>query len=82
MIRIEDRSVKARNDRLYEELKRMGLFVAVTYDPDDHTIIDYLTISAGKPQVHLLPLEGTEVAEDVPTTVGRTDNVINFPPED
>ena len=85
MIRLEDMSVKERNQRLYEYLKNLGLFVAVTSDPDDYTVIDSITVSAGKPKVDLIPfdvgfpLEGAEVGKIVRPTVLLGDNVVDFP---
>ena len=74
MVRLEKMDVASRNRRLYEHLKDLGLFVAVTTDPDDRSIIDSITVSAGQPKVDLvpfdvcLPLERAEVGED---TLGR-----------
>ena len=85
MIRLERMSVKERNQRLYEYLRDLGLFVAVTSDPDDHTVIDSITVSAGEPKVDLIPfdvgfpLEGTEVRKIIRPTVRLGDNVIDLP---
>lgn len=88
MVRLEKMDVAARNRRLYEHLKALGLFVAVTSDPDDHSVIDSITVSAGQPKVRLapfdvcFPLEGSEVGEDVLSAIRNADNVIDFPTND
>lgn len=85
MIRLDYMDVAARNRRLYEHLKALGLFVAVTSDPDDRSVIDSITVSAGQPKVRLVPfdvcfpLEGAEVDEVVHSTIRDGDNVIDFP---
>jgi len=85
MIRLEKMDIKSRNQRLYEHLKSLGLFVAVTSDPDDHTVIDSITISTGQPKVHLVPfdvcfpLDGTKIGEEVRSSVLDGDNVVDFP---
>ena len=88
MVRLEQMDVAARNQRLYEHLKALGLFVAVTSDPDDRSVIDSLTVSAGSPKVQLapfdvcFPLEGSEVGDDIRATIRDADNVIDFPSGD
>ena len=78
-------SVKERNRRLYEHLKELGLYVAVTSDPDDRSAIDSITVSAGPPKVNLvlldvcLPMERAEVADVVRPSIRNGANVIEFP---
>lgn len=85
MVRLEEMDVASRNKRLYEYFKSLGLFVAVTSDPNDRSVIDSLTISSGEPKVRLVPfdvcfpLEGSEVIAEVIPAVFNGDNVINFP---
>ena len=57
MVRLESMSIKNRNQRLYEYLRDLGLFVAVTPDPDDPMVIDSITVSMGKPKVELIPFD-------------------------
>ena len=85
MIRIESMKEADRNRRLYETLKGMGLYVAITYDPAEPDVIDSLTVSARKPKVELVPfnvgspLEGSEVGKAVRPSAGLGDNVVNLP---
>ena len=85
MVRLENMDVAYRNQRLYEHLKELGLYVAVTSDPDDRSVIDSITVSAGPPKVDLVPfdvafpLEGSEVAEVVRPVVRNANNVVDFP---
>lgn len=85
MISLEEMDAQSRNQRLYEHLKALGLFVAVTSDPDDHSVIDSITVSAGQPKVRLVPfdvcfpLERAEVEDDISATIRDADNVIDFP---
>lgn len=87
MIRLEAMDTATRNRRLYEHLKELGLFVAVTSDPDDRSLIDSITVSAGRPKVCLvpfdvcLPLEGAKVREVIRPTRRDGDNVVDFPPK-
>ena len=86
MVRLEEMDVASRNQRLYEHLKESGLYVAVTSDPDNRSVIDSIAVSAAPPKVNLapldvcFPLEGTEVADVVRPAVRDADNVIDFPP--
>ena len=88
MVRLENMDVAHRNQRLYEHLKELGLYVAVTSDPDDRSVIDSITVSAGPPKVDLVPfdvafpLEGPEVTRLVRPTIRKGDNVIDFPTKD
>lgn len=88
MVRLEKMDVASRNRRLYEHLKALGLFVAVTSDPDDHSVIDSITVSAGQPKVHLapfdvcFPLERPEIGDDVLSAIRDAGNVVDFPTRD
>lgn len=87
MVRLEKMDVAARNRCLYEHLKELGLFVAVTSDADDRSVIDSITVSAGQPRVDLVPidvcfpLEGSEVGKVVRPTQRLGNNVVDFPSE-
>jgi hypothetical protein len=69
----------SRNQRLYETLKGMGLFVSPVPEEDDPTKIRYLIVSAGlptaEPQSAAQPPRGRDAAR--PAT--RDDNVVDFP---
>ena len=63
----------ARNQRLYETLKGMGLFVSPIFDRGDATRIDHILVSVGPP----LETATTETAErpetGIVTPVERTE---------
>lgn len=85
---VEPMNVAERNKRLYKKLRDMGLYVAIMSDPDNHEIIDSITVSAGKPKITLVPfdvrfpLEGSEVRELVRPALRNGNNVVEFPSVD
>ena len=90
-------SVWARNQRLYDTLKGMGLFVLTIMRDDDPKMIDQIIVSAGLPSITLttldaksgqvaeadivLPVEGLQVTKVIGSTLSRRDNVVHFPPK-
>ena len=90
-------SVWARNQRLYDTLNGMGLFVLAVMRDDDPTMIDQIIVSAGIPSVILttlepssnhvaeadilFPVEGFQVTEAVRSTLSQRNNVVPFPPK-
>ena len=50
----------ARNGRIYNQLKDMGLFVSVQNDPDNPTDIDSIIVSAGVPKTELYSIEAAK----------------------
>jgi hypothetical protein len=69
----------SRNQRLYETLKGMGLFVSPVPEEDDPTKIRYLIVSAdlpvAEPQSAAQPPRGRDASR--PAT--HDDNVVDFP---
>ena len=49
----ESMTIKDRNQRLFETLKRMGLYVVPVPKEDDQTVIDYIIVSSVAPGVRL-----------------------------
>ena len=80
----------SRNQRLYETLKGMGLFVSPIPEPGDPTKIREMIVSADLPLAHEPAEDATEagivpvvkrpvVTDVVDTTEGGRGNVVNFP---
>ena len=77
----------SRNQRLYETLKGMGLFVVPIPDANDPSRIAQIMVSAELPPpgeqttetgVHRA-LQGTKVGDVVDPSKGRGMNVVDFP---
>lgn len=89
MLLPEHMDVWTRNERLYETLKGMGLFVSPIPDVDDPDRIAAVWVSAGllpqqctqKPAAQgvALAMEGAQVAENVQAANGGGNNVILLP---
>lgn len=60
VVKIDKMDTAARNKRLYNTLKDMGLFVAVQGDPDNPADIDSLVVSTAMPKVSLYSLEAAK----------------------
>ena len=90
MLLPEHMDVWTRNERLYETLRGMGLFVSPIPDIDDPDKIAAVWVSAGllpqqcgeKPTARSVPLavKGSQIAVDIQAAKGRCGNVINLPP--
>jgi orotidine-5'-phosphate decarboxylase len=82
----------SRNQRLYEELAKTGLYVVPVFAESDPTRIDYLQVSASLPlsveqaaqkaasSGVSAPVARSEVSERVSTADGRPNNVVHLPP--
>ena len=87
MHRLESTAATDRNQRLYEYLRNLGLYVAITLDPDDREKIDSITVSASEPKVELIPFDvcfppkRTKVTEIVRPALRHGDNVVDLPPK-
>ena len=57
-------SIEARNKRLYETLKGMGLYVTAVPRKDYTNVIDYILVSAVAPGVPLTYLEGAPTSQN------------------
>lgn len=71
-----------RNQRLYETLKGMGLFVVPIPEADDPSKISQLLVSADLPPDVTrigVPMERPQVGQVIASPVGEGDNVIHFP---
>jgi hypothetical protein len=72
----------SRNERLYETLKGMGLFVSPIPEPDDPTKIRYMIVSADLPPVAgaaEADRSGGERPRAARPAHGDADNVVDFP---
>lgn len=80
----------SRNQRLYETLKGMGLYVSPVPEPDDPTKIREIIVAAELPtenasqysaQCGVVPIvQRPEVSEVVAASEDVGGNVVNFPP--
>lgn len=90
----DNMEIWARNQRLYFQLKNMGLHVkAVLCDDDKEGIkIDQIIVSVAPPTVPIVidgsischvspPVKGTEIGEVITSSVSFGDNVVDFPPK-
>ncbi len=81
-------TVAARNNRLYDTLKGMGLFVTPVPREDFPNEIDYIVVSCHMPggsrelvaRDVCLPLQGSKVGEGIAPSVSDGSNVVDFPP--
>ena len=75
----------ARNRRLYDHRFSMGLHVDVVLVGGNPDKIDSLIVSTATPKVSLLPsdvslpVQGSQVGEQVTPPVSNRDNMIDFP---
>ncbi len=85
----EHMDVWTRNERLYQTLLGMGLYVRPLYVEGDPERIDWLQVSAGLPGQEagyssaeggvISPVQGTEITEVVSAAEGRRMTVIDLP---
>ena len=72
----------SRNQRLYETLKGMGLYVSPIPEDHDPTKIREMIVSADLPTCGVdVPVERPEVGDVVGPTVRDAGNVVLFPPK-
>lgn len=70
----------SRNQRLYETLKGMGVYVTPIPEPGDPTKIRQMIVSADLPSDVDAPVERTKVRDVVGPSASDGLNVIDFPP--
>ncbi len=76
----------SRNQRLYETLKGMGLFVIPIPEVSDPSRINHLLVSADKPAENsaesgvVAMVQGAKISDPVGPPERARGNVINFPP--
>lgn len=91
MLLPEHMDLWTRNERLYETLKGMGLFVSPIPDDDDPDRIAAIWVSSGllpqqsteKSPTRSVPraMKGSVVAENIHATQRSGDNVVLLPPK-